>query len=279
MPSSASDTTEDDPFLAAAIAIAVLAAVITAVAVAALLGRGQSELVAETSTTTTTTAVTIPPTTAPRLPEPVGVSVVWSDDGSAEIRGTVQSDDQFEAIVAASVGAFGLDNVDATRLRVEDAGGVDADERIGVFVSIVDRMPSRLTQGIALLQDSRLTLSGTLAPGFGNDVFDDLLATATEAGMAVSTELVTVVALAPFDRSIEVTDDGLRLTGTVASAEQASDLVAMLAALDLGVVVDELVVSEVSTDEGTITLVGELDEQSNAALQGMVSGGDGVTVQ
>ena len=279
MPPPAPDTNEDDPFLAAAVAVAVLAAVITSVAVAALVGRGPGELVTETSTTTTTTTEAITTTTAPRPPAPVGISVVWDVDGRAEIRGTVQSDDQFEAVVAAGTEAFGVDNVNVSRLRVDDSGGVDADERIGVFVAIVDRMPARLTQGIALLQDSRLTLSGTLAPGFGDDVFDDLLDAAIGADMAVSTDLVTVVALPAFDRTIEVTDDGLVLTGTIASVEQAADLVAMVEALDLGAVRDELVVSEVASDEGTVTLTGEIDEQRSVALVGMVTGGDGVAVR
>ena len=77
---------------------------------------------------------------------------------------------------------------------------MNADERIGVFVSIIDRMPSRLTEGVALLQDRRLTLTGTLAPGFGDDVFDDLLETATDAGLATGTDLAAPVERAAYAR-------------------------------------------------------------------------------
>ncbi|MEO1064175.1 MAG: OmpA family protein [Actinomycetota bacterium] len=280
MSSPASDTTEDDPFLAAAITVAVLAAVVVSVAVAAVLGRPAVEAIGEPTTTTTSTVpIAAPPTTAAPVPAPVGISVVWSDDGSATIRGTVQSDDQFEAVVAASAEAFGADNLDTSRLGVDATGGVNADERIGLLVEIIDRMPSRLTRGTALLQDRRLRLSGELAPGFADDVFDDLLAAAAQAGLAASTDLMTTVAAPPFERTVEVAADAIVLSGTVASAEQAGELVAAATALGLGDVRDELVVTEVSTSEGTVTLVGELDEDASAALRALFASGDDVTVR
>jgi outer membrane protein OmpA-like peptidoglycan-associated protein len=279
MPSPASEPTEDDPVLAAAITVAVVAAIITSIAIAVGLGRNGVEPTTVATTTTTSTVVTAPPTTVPRPPAPVGVSVVWTADGRAEIRGTVQSDDQFEAIVAASAGAFGVDNIDQSRLGVDDSGGVNADEQIGVFVSIIDRMSSRLAQGVALLQDQRLRLSGILAPGFGGDVFDDLLVAATDAGLATSTDLVPVSALSPFDRSIEVTAAGVVLTGNVSSAEEAADLVAAVNELGLGEVRDELVVTEVSPVEGVVTLIGELDEDVSAALRALVATDDGIMVR
>ncbi|MEM9711998.1 MAG: OmpA family protein [Actinomycetota bacterium] len=272
MLSPAGDASDDgDPFLGLAITLAVtIALVVSAVVVATAGGHGGQTATSSTMATSTTGAPA-PPTTSLRPPAPIGVSVVWADDGSAEIRGTVQSEDQFEAIVAASGAAFGEDNVEADRLLVDDSGGVNADERIGVFVSIIDRMPSRLTEGVALLQDRRLTLTGTLAPGFGDDVFDDLLETATDAGLATGTDLAAPVELAAYERTIEVGDAEIVVGGTVSSSDDAAALIAALEQLGLGGVVNELEITTVSPTDGSVTLIGELGDAEAEALRALVA--------
>ncbi|MEM8904292.1 MAG: hypothetical protein AAGF02_11350, partial [Actinomycetota bacterium] len=108
MLSPAGDASDDgDPFLGLAITLAVTIALVVSAVVVATAGGHGGQTATSSTTATSTTGAPAPPTTSLRPPAPIGVSVVWADDGSAEIRGTVQSEDQFEAIVAASGAAFG----------------------------------------------------------------------------------------------------------------------------------------------------------------------------
>ena len=136
-----------DAVITAAAGVSIVLAVVLSIAVALTTGSGRAAAPSPAPTTTTTT----PPvsTTLPALPAPVGVTVRWSIDGEVLVRGRVQSEEQRDAVVSASEMAFGAENVDSGAVVVASEGGVNADDRIGILVAFVDRMPQRLLAGSA----------------------------------------------------------------------------------------------------------------------------------
>lgn len=267
-----------DSFVALGAVALVVLGVVLSVVVALTVGSGSAAQRAPSPTTTTTT-VAPPPTTVPALPAPVGLTVGWSLDGEVLVRGLVQSDEQRDAVVDASEAAFGAENVDSGALVVASDGGVNADDRIGLLVSFVDRMPQRLLAGSVLLQDQVLTLNGILAPGFDETVFDDLIEEADAIGVATVTELEPAPELAAFSRTYELTSDGISLFGTVATEEERVRILTSVAEVFPDAVVDDaLMVAEVSVVVGTVVLLGETDPTDAAALRAIVTDGEDIEV-
>ncbi|MEM9033886.1 MAG: OmpA family protein [Actinomycetota bacterium] len=266
-----------DPFMAFGVGLSLILAVALSVVVAFGFGQPAGPVASSESSLPTTTTIPATTTTAPALPAPLGLSVDWDPDGTALVRGRVQSDEQRDAVVSAAEAAFGGENVDSGALVVASEGGVDADDRIGLLVAIVGRMPERLLNGTARLQDSVLTIEGVLAPGFDEDVFADLLDEGTDVSAVIT--LVPAPELPAFSRTYELTEDGVSLFGTVANEIERSRILNDVARLLPELVIDDaLTVDEVSPTDGSVLLLGEAPMEVIDALREVVSTGDGVVV-
>lgn len=264
-----------EPFLALSVGFGLVLAISVSVVVAFGFGRPATTAAVDQQTTTTVAATT----TTAALPAPVGLSVGWDADGEALVRGLVQSEEQRMAVISASETAFGAENVDSGALVVGSEGGVDADDRIGLLVEVIGRMPERLIEGTARLQDSVLTIEGTLAPGFDDAVFDDVLDAGTD-NVSHLVSLDPAPQLRAYSRTYELSGDSITLFGTVADEAERARLVSEVTALSPDLIVDDsLVVDEVSPSEGTVVLLGEADAELIAALRKVVLVGSDTGVE